>query len=173
MTVLGSVVMILSGFLAAGMSSVMWALVPPRWEGRGPCCSSVHSHMRRSVGSSGLWKSRRNTAAHWIQWSAPRAGQRCPSPGCYREECTSWLLTKRGSGKDSTVAVDELLLYAQEWFEMKYIVFLYSWSSLSRTDGVGNKNIIWKFMLLHYDTWDLSSPARDQTCTPCNGSLES
>ena len=88
-------------------------------------------------------------------------------------ECTSWLLTKRGSGKDSTVAVDELLLYAQEWFEMKYIVFLYSWSSLSRTDGVGNKNIIWKFMLLHYDMWDLSSPARDQTCTPCNGSSES
>ena len=165
--------MILSGFLAAGMSSVMWGLIPPRWEGRGPCCSSVCSHMRRSVGSSGLWKPRRNTAAHWIPQSAPWAGQWCPSAGCHLAECTSWLLTKRGSGKDPTVAVDELLLYAQEWFEMKHIGFLCSWRSLCRTGGVGNKNIIWEFMLLHYDTLDLSSPGRDQTCASCNGSSES
>ena len=25
----------------------------------------------------------------------------------------------------------------------------------------------------HVDLWDLSSPARDQTCTPCSGSIES
>ena len=60
-----------------------------------------------------------------------------------------WASRRERERKDSKVVVDELLLYAQAWFEVKHTVFLCSWSSLIRIDDVRNKNIVSRFMLLH------------------------
>lgn len=142
-------VVILTGFLAADLSSVMWTPGPTKVERQRSLLQfCLLPHEKECWQFSTLKVNEEHPFILNLTVSTLGSAE-MPQSWPLPSRVFFWASHRERERKDSKLVVDELLLYAQEWFEMKHTVFLCSWSSLIRIDDVRNKNIVLRFMLLH------------------------